>query len=46
MGNYDNGNEMSETVERQAGAILSPEALRAFYRLLADWLDEDSNGGD
>ena len=42
-GNYilDNGAEMSESVERQAGVTISPEALRAFFRLLADWLDED-----
>jgi hypothetical protein len=34
---------MDESVERQAGAILSSEALRAFFRLLVEWLDEDSN---
>jgi hypothetical protein len=45
MGNYDNGSEMSESVERQAGATLPPEALRGFFRLLVDWLDEDSNRG-
>lgn len=36
---------MGESVERQAGVILSPEALRDFFRLLVDWLDEDSNRG-
>ena len=47
LGNYilDNGSEMGESVERQAGAILSPEALRAFFRLFVDWLDEGSNRG-
>jgi hypothetical protein len=34
---------MSESVERQAGAILSPEALRGFSRLFVDWLDRDRN---
>src|ERR1700732_3216295 len=46
ISNYvlDNGNQMSESASGQAGAIISPEAYRAFERFFMDWLDRYQEG--